>query len=798
MSSQALVPGVSRMGGVISRQVGMRFLTGLSLQKRIGLLFLGGMAVGLGLFSILGIQSLNDSTKRTLEERLITARIVASQIDETLTYVLVQLQNTAGSMGESPTESQFELGANSLHDILAQSGIFSSSILLLDGDGKVLQYPPGNFPVAVGDMLENPEVKKVLESGAPRISSLISTSQIEAPVVLAIAPIVGSQGESRSVLIASLDIKQSRIGTFSQPIVIGATGYTEIVDQNGIVLARSEPGRPLEPLERSDHPGRFAMLIQEGKASVRTCHRCHGSEESPQRRKDVLAFAPLSKASWGVAIRQAEEEALAPTIQLKRRLLLGGAMMLVSAFLVVGLAAQGVIRPIRMLTSASKKVAAGDFKAVIPLKRRDEIGELATAFRTMTRQLDKSRDELVSRNRELSALNSIAATVSQSLNLEDVLGNALQKVLELTKAEYGCIFLRGSDGKTLEMKSDIGSADLFRCQESGSATANCACYQVLGLGQAMMVNEASQCPMLREEKTREEDTGCFISVPLKSKVRALGIMNISCSRERCFTEEDFRLLDSIGRQMGLAIENSILYEEAKQKEELRGQLLNKIIGAQEEERKRLARELHDEYGQTLTGLILSIESLEDMIPPEQLGLKEKLTNTRSLAVRTLEDMRRLILGLRPSVLDDLGLVAAIRAYAQDRLQASEVSVHLETSGIQRRLSPSVETALFRIFQEAVHNIARHAEARNAKIWLEVKDNKVVITVEDDGKGFDVDAIFKSSKVQSLGLLGIRERVELLGGTFNIKSEVGRGTCLTVEIPLDTSALPERLEQQTME
>lgn len=215
----------------------------------------------------------------------------------------------------------------------------------------------------------------------------------------------------------------------------------------------------------------------------------------------MLAFAPLSTASWGVAIRQAEEEALAPTIQLKRRLLIGGA---------------------------------------------------------------------------------IATTLSQTLNLEEMLGSALQKVLELTKTEYGCIFLRRSDGRTLEMKSTLGSADLFRCPESGSATAHCACHQVVHREQALMVNRVSQCPMLGQERMKEEGNGCFVSVPLQSKVRALGVMNIACSRERCFTEEDFRLLDSIGRQMGLAIENSFLYEDAKQKEELRGQLLNKVISAPED------------------------------------------------------------------------------------------------------------------------------------------------------------------------------------------------------------------------
>ncbi len=235
-------------------------------------------------------------------------------------------------------------------------------------------------------------------------------------MVLISAPISNEGGEIIGVLSSLIDIEQSGIGAFDPAITVGETGYTEIVDENGIVLARTSPGAPPEILEKSDHPGRFAELINQGKATVGTCHRCHETGEELQRRRDVLAFAPLSTASWGVAIRQSEEEALAPARQLETRFLLLGLTVLAGAFLLAGIMMRGIVNPIRMLTSATKKVAAGDFKAAIPVKRQDEIGELSTAFHTMTQELAKSRDELLLRSEYLSALNSIAVTVNQSLN----------------------------------------------------------------------------------------------------------------------------------------------------------------------------------------------------------------------------------------------------------------------------------------------------------------------------------------------------------------------------------------------
>lgn len=233
-----------------------------------------------------------------------------------------------------------------------------------------------------------------------------------------------------------------------------------------------------------------------------------------------------------------------------------------------------------------------------------------------------------------------------------------------------------------------------------------------------------------------------------------------------------------------AQERERLYDELRRKETLRGQLLEKLITAQEEERKRIARDLHDQLGATLSGLTLSIEAAEQSLPTSPAPLQERWQRTKVLATQALEETHKLILDLRPVVLDGLGLVAAIRADAEERLPARGIDVQVNVLGVRRRLAPELELALFRIVQEALNNIAKHSEARHVQLALEFQDAVVMVTVEDDGKGFDVPTVSNSKdKTRGLGLLGMAERAQLAGGSFHLESQVGRGTRIVLTMPV---------------
>lgn len=221
-----------------------------------------------------------------------------------------------------------------------------------------------------------------------------------------------------------------------------------------------------------------------------------------------------------------------------------------------------------------------------------------------------------------------------------------------------------------------------------------------------------------------------------------------------------------------------------------GQVLRQTISAQEEERRRLARELHDETAQTLAALSIALDQARDALASGTEASTRFLSDAKAIAVRLLGETRRLILGLRPSALDDLGLIPALRWYCESTLTEHGVVATVDGTLPPGRLPPHTEVAVFRIVQEAINNIARHADAHHALIHLEPRDHVLRITVTDDGRGFDVeDALAQSDDGGSVGLLGMRERVKLLDGRMEIKSSTGAGTRVLVEVPITEGNVP---------
>lgn len=249
-------------------------------------------------------------------------------------------------------------------------------------------------------------------------------------------------------------------------------------------------------------------------------------------------------------------------------------------------------------------------------------------------------------------------------------------------------------------------------------------------------------------------------------------------RERLTADTDpdiSRLADAISQMLdrteGRALQLRTLSEHA--------------INAQEEERKRIARQLHDDTAQSLSSLIISLERLENAVADEAHdNLQARLASVRQLATRTLDDLRMVIHDLRPTMLDDLGLAPAMRWYARSNLEGIGVQVSFDVPDDPTRLPPQMETALFRIAQEAINNIVRHAGAKAVTIRLGRDDGGICLQVEDDGRGFDVAQISgQALRLRRLGLLGIQERADLVGGEVQVESVPGHGTRLQVRIPL---------------
>ncbi len=216
-----------------------------------------------------------------------------------------------------------------------------------------------------------------------------------------------------------------------------------------------------------------------------------------------------------------------------------------------------------------------------------------------------------------------------------------------------------------------------------------------------------------------------------------------------------------------------LYDELKRKEEARGELIQKILSAQEEERRRIARELHDELSQNLTAVLLSLDSAAS-----------SRETVRALVVRAIDSIHRLIFDLRPAVLDDLGLAAAIKWYAEERLATRGIHLHFEPDPDWKRIDQQIESALFRIAQETISNVLRHSGAENVIIDLAQGDDSVILEIDDDGKGFVYEEFREPiNSSRGLGLLGMKERAELLNGILEIDTAPDEGTRIVAKFPV---------------
>jgi signal transduction histidine kinase len=328
------------------------------------------------------------------------------------------------------------------------------------------------------------------------------------------------------------------------------------------------------------------------------------------------------------------------------------------------------------------------------------------------------------------------------------------------------------------------------------------------LGKTVVVPDISSYRGRGARSLQREKINSLVHVPLMTKGWALGSMCIGTHSTAQFSDEEQKLLDAIGNQIAIAVENASLYADVQLKERVRGELFKKALAAQEDERKRIARELHDEVSQSLTALLYDAEDgLElDHLPK----IKKRLQSICSLTQHTLDNVHKLMFDLRPSMLDQLGLIPALRWLAETRLEPKGVRVNVITNSRPdlfsgeidpRRLSPETETALYRVVQEAINNIARHAAARNVEIGLLLNDGVASVNITDDGIGFDLaelsigtikdldsEGLNISDNTRGLGLLGMQERIELLGGDLEIVSAPGNGTQIHISVPVEERSL----------
>ncbi|RLC75342.1 MAG: hypothetical protein DRJ03_30400, partial [Chloroflexi bacterium] len=300
-------------------------------------------------------------------------------------------------------------------------------------------------------------------------------------------------------------------------------------------------------------------------------------------------------------------------------------------------------------------------------------------------------------------------------------------------------------------------------------------------GEPALVPDVSKDPRVFKGFDRENVFAVRSSmcVPLRSKDQIIGVLEAVNKKGSDFDQDDLRLLSLLAAPATTAIENARLFEKVDAGREQLQALSRRLVDVQEAERGRVARELHDETGQALSSLLLSLSMLEQNAG-DPVAVITRVNELESMVDRTLENLHRLSVNLRPASLDYLGLAPALEHYVELFDQRHSITSRFETIGLDdERLPPAVETAIYRIVQEAMTNVLRHAQATRVDVLLERRGDQIVTIIEDDGVGLDHVAATKSGR---LGLLGMQERAEMLNGTLTIESSASAGTTVLVEIP----------------
>ena len=451
-------------------------------------------------------------------------------------------------------------------------------------------------------------------------------------------------------------------------------------------------------------------------------------------------------------------------------------------------------RPILEITRVARHVERGNLAVRAPVWANDEIGELGRAFNAMIsslatshQELERSNHQLKLSNQELAVLYELADMANQTYTPQQVCDRALQQVLENTKAHAGLILRFNRENPVMLASLNLPESFLKQagCWLPDFPFTN---QQAVETGEPVVIGDVSTYPGVPAELILESqrlDGRTWVLTPIAAKTNSLGLLVMLIKNPTLIMRQDRQLISAICNQLGVTIQNSLLWEEIKQKENLRAQLLNKVVSAQEEERQRISRELHDETGQALTSLLVQLKILERADNLDTVH--NQVEDIRQLVEQTLQEVRRLAADLRPAALDDLGLIPTLEGYIYNFAGTTGIQVDYEAHHVEGlRLPHDVEIVLYRVIQESLTNIARHAAASHATVVVERHHKKIFATVTDNGRGFDTGILNHEGK--GLGLLGMKERIQLLGGQFKLDSTQGKGTQVCIELTVPDSAI----------
>jgi len=411
-----------------------------------------------------------------------------------------------------------------------------------------------------------------------------------------------------------------------------------------------------------------------------------------------------------------------------------------------------------------------------------ESKERLMAFAThaaMAIQNARHYDDQLRARQAAEMLRQASLALTRTLELEAV-GNTLLEYLQQLVPCNRLYLILLEDNDFLSVRATRGFDELDKIavmKHPLEADLYPHIRQLLHDATTLMIEDTSQFGGWRTlAKGREVSN--WLGIPVLVGGEPIGLCGLDNILSGPFTKEQVQLAEALVGQASVALQNAWLFEQLRAGRERLQSLSHRQVEIQERERRYIARELHDETGQALTSLMVGLRLLEKKVhdPDRLLSAIDDMDRTLQ---EVSENLHRLAMDLRPASLDHLGLVAALHQQIESLAEKQGLEVRFDAPGISERLPPNTETLLYRIVQEALTNVARHAQATRVEVLLQQRDNALVVIIEDNGIGFNTTGTLQ---VERLGLFGMRERAEMLGGELIIESTIGEGTTISVEVP----------------
>ena len=638
--------------------------------------------------------------------------------------VLSDVSHTLGISKQSDADVQASLASAS-----PQLRIFDGGVIVLDIFGTVTATHPLRPDIVGQDWSDRAHSLQMVRSLGPVFSDVLYDGSQEVEVIEVAVPITGDQGEFLGSMIGIFRLSATSISAFYSGIVrlrIG-NGGSYIVDGKGKVLYHDD---------RDQVGADFGT--QEPVTRVRLGEVGAIRNRNQQGTDQVSAFAPIPGTPWGLVTEESWSSLTSGSRNTQRFLILLLALGAAVPALVVAVGLKRVMRPVEELKRAAKEVARGNFGQTISVRSGDEIEELATEFNLMAEQLKGSYEQLeqrvVERTEELGASEERYRTLFEDSS--DAI--FISKQGEMVAFNRAALDLFGF---SLEEALGSNTADRF----VGPADQNRFREEIAGLGS---VRDFEVKPLKKD--------GTVMDCLITASRRVAG--------------------DETSEMQGIVRDIT----ERKQAEEAALQQTREVavLG----ERNRMAREIHDTMAQGFTGIVLQLEAAEQAMAGSADEAVGHLDRARGLAREGLQEARRSVWGLLPHALEQAPLDTALQVEVQRFEAEGGGTTEFNISGKLRELPPEVQTVLLRICQESLTNIRRHAEASEVSVNLKYQADEVLLSVQDNGIGFDLATVQHEKNAVSFGLIGMRQRAEQLEGQLVVDSTKNKGTLVQLTIP----------------